>query len=147
RALTPAATERMPMTRSRLAPAVACLLLAGPLTAADEPVTVFILAGQSNMEGHGFVSADPKRNAGKGSLEYLVKDAATADRFKHLAGKNGAWAVRDDVWVHYLDRKGRLTVGFGAGEGRIGPELGFGHVVGDAYDRPVLLIKLAWGGK
>src|SRR5690606_13480155 len=28
-----------------------------------------------------------------------------------------------------------------------GPELGFGHVVGDAFDQPVLLIKLAWGGK
>src|SRR5450631_2634558 len=23
----------------------------------------------------------------------------------------------------------------------------FGHVVGDAYEEPVLLIKLAWGGK
>src|SRR3954468_24433054 len=31
-------------------------------TAAPRPVKVFILAGQSNMEGHGFVPADPKRN-------------------------------------------------------------------------------------
>jgi len=30
---------------------------------------------------------------------------------------------------------------------RIGPELGFGWVVGDAFEEPVLLIKLAWGGK
>src|SRR5262249_27066443 len=108
---------------------------------------VFILAGQSNMQGTGFVRADPKRNGGKGSLEYLVKDPATADRFKHLMGKDGTWAVRDDVWIHYLDRKGWLTVGFGVGEDRIGPELGFGFVVGDAIDEPVLLIKLAWGGK
>jgi alpha-galactosidase len=38
-------------------------------------------------------------------------------------------------------------VGFGAKEDRIGPELGFGFVIGDAYEEPVLLIKLAWGGK
>ena len=30
---------------------------------------------------------------------------------------------------------------------RIGPELGFGCVVSDAFKEPVLLIKCAWGGK
>jgi hypothetical protein len=121
--------------------------LTASASGADGPVRVFVLAGQSNMEGHGFVPADPKRNGGKGSLEHLAKDPATADRFKHLVGKDGKWAVRDDVWVHYLDRKGKLTVGFGVKEDRIGPELGFGHVVGNAYAEPVLLIKLCWGGK
>ena len=77
--------------------------LALPATAADKPVMVFILAGQSNMEGHGFIKADPKRNEGKGSLEYVARQPATADKFKHLLGKDGAWAVRDDVWIHYLD--------------------------------------------
>ena len=38
---------------------------------ATKPVRVFILTGQSNMEGHGFVAADPKRNGGKGSLEFV----------------------------------------------------------------------------
>ncbi|MFN6053948.1 MAG: sialate O-acetylesterase, partial [Planctomycetia bacterium] len=42
-----------------------------------KPVLVFILAGQSNMEGQGFIAAEPKRNGGKGSLEYLVKDTTT----------------------------------------------------------------------
>ncbi len=125
----------------------AVLVLFNPLHAADRPVKVFILAGQSNMAGTGFVKADPKHNGGKGSLEYLVKDPATAARYKHLVGKDGAWAIRDDVWIHYLDRKGRLTVGYGGGTDRIGPELGFGQVVGDAFEEPVLLIKLAWGGK
>jgi hypothetical protein len=116
-------------------------------SAAAMPVRVFVLAGQSNMEGAGFIKADPKRNEGKGSLEYLTKDKTTADKFKHLLDKKGNWAVRDDVWVHYLGRKGKLTVGYGAKEDRIGPELGFGHVIGDAYEEPVLLVKLAWGGK
>jgi len=111
-------------------------------------VKVFVLAGQSNMEGQGFIKADPKRNEGKGTLEYLTKDKLAADKFKHLLGKKeGEWAVRDDVWIHYLDRKGKLTVGYGAKEDRIGPELGFGHVIGEAMEEPVLLVKLAWGGK
>lgn len=111
------------------------------------PIKVFILAGQSNMEGHGFIPADPKRNGGKGSLETVVRDPATSGRFAHLVGNDGNWVVRDDVHIHYLDRKGKLTAGFGVQEDRIGPELGFGTVIGDAVEEPVLLIKLAWGGK
>ena len=135
------------MTRFMIVAVVAVLFTNMPLPAADKPVKVFILAGQSNMEGHGFIKADPKRNEGKGSLEYLTKDKGTADKYKHLLGKDGNWVVSDDVWIHYLDRKGKLTVGYGAKEDRIGPELGFGHVIGEAYEEPILLIKLAWGGK
>jgi alpha-galactosidase len=111
------------------------------------PVKVFVLAGQSNMVGHGFVAADPKRNGGKGSLEQLAKDPASDKKFKQLLNRDGTWRVRDDVWIHYFDRKGNLTVGYGAGTDTIGPELGFGNVVGDSIREPVLLIKLAWGGK
>ena len=51
------------------------------------------------------------------------------------------------MWIWYLGRKGKLTVGYGAKEGMIGPELGFGLVMGDCLDNQVLLIKVAWGGK
>ena len=125
-------------------------MLVGPAVAEDAstaPVKVFILAGQSNMEGHGVVAMNPQRNGGRGSLEFLVQDAASSARFAHLKGAEGEWAVRDDVWIWYLGRKGPLTVGYGAREDRIGPELGFGHVVGDACNEQVLLIKIAWGGK
>ena len=116
--------------------------------AADpKPVKVYILAGQSNMEGQGFIAADPKRNEGKGSLEYLVKQPATAAKFKPLTNDKGQWRTRDDVFITYLDRKGPLTVGYGATKEKTGPELGFGTVVGNATDEPVLLIKCAWGGK
>ncbi|MHB1035921.1 MAG: sialate O-acetylesterase [Pirellulales bacterium] len=114
---------------------------------AGKTVRVFILAGQSNMEGHGFIAADPKRNGGKGSLEFLVKDPATAGRFAPLVDAAGQWRKRDNVWIAYLDRKGPLTAGFGARPDMIGPELGFGWVMGDALDEPVLLVKCAWGGK
>ena len=130
--------------------AITVLLLPATLAADDaakSPLKVFILAGQSNMEGQGKIALDPNRNDGKGSLEYLVKDTATSSRFKHLKDADGEWALRDDVWIWYFDRKGPLTVGYGAREDRIGPELGFGWVIGDACDEQVLLIKIAWGGK
>lgn len=114
---------------------------------AGETVKVFLLAGQSNMQGHGTVAANPKANDGKGSLEWLVKNPDTAAKYKHLQNADGEWKARDDVQIWYLGRKGNLTPGYGYREGFIGPELGFGHVVGEAFDEPVLLIKLAWGGK
>ena len=142
--------NNMAINRSTLLTALALLSVVGQAAAGQAgkgPVKVFILAGQSNMEGQGKIKADPKRNEGKGSLEYLVKDPATAARFEHLVDSSGAWVVRDDVWIWYLGRKGPLTVGYGARSDRIGPELGFGHVLGDCLENQVLLIKIAWGGK
>lgn len=114
---------------------------------AKEPVKVFILAGQSNMQGHGLVAAEPARNGGKGSLRWLLRHPDSAERFRPLVDDNGQWVPREDVQIWYLGRKGNLAPGFGVREGFIGPELGFGHVAGDAFEQPVLLIKLAWGGK
>ena len=59
----------------------------------------------------------------------------------------------DDVWITYPTKAkgakhGSLTVGYGTkGEDSIGPEFGFGHTIGNATDHPVVLIKIAWGGK
>lgn len=117
------------------------------LAAEPSRVKVFVLAGQSNMQGHGYVPADPRRNGGKGSLEYVTREQPTAARFGHLKASDGKWRVRDDVWISYLERQGPLSVGFGANKDTIGPELGFGWVMGEASEQPVLLIKCAWGGK
>ncbi len=111
------------------------------------PLKVFILAGQSNMEGAGVIQLDPQRNGGKGSLESWVHDPQMAGRTDHLIDADGKWVVRNDVWIWYFDRKGGLTAGYGANETTIGPEFGFGHRIGEALDDPVLLIKTAWGGK
>ncbi len=125
------------------------------LTAAQKPVKVFILAGQSNMEGQAVVDLTGKDyNEGKGTLAILMRDPAKAPRFKHLRGADGRWTVRDDVWVRYQreDRPllaGPLALGFSVyGDvHHFGPELQFGHVVGDHFENQVLLIKTAWGGK
>jgi len=99
------------------------------------------------MEGHGFIYADPKQNGGKGSLEFLAHDPASARRYATLLNKDGKWRMRDDVFITYLNLHGPLEPGYGANPGFIGPELGFGWFMGDAYREPVLLIKCAWGGK
>src|SRR6185503_12259402 len=77
--------------------------------------------------------------------EYQAKQPATTDLFRPYR-HGDKWVERDDVWIKFLDRKGRLTVGFGS-PNCIGPELGFGAVVGGHYAEPVLLIKTAWGGR
>jgi alpha-galactosidase len=124
------------MTRS-VALTAAILLAAGPTHAADPPraIKVFVLAGQSNMEGKAKVSL----------AEYQADQPATRDLYTHWR-KDGKWVEREDVWVKFLDRKGNLTVGYGSPK-CIGPELGFGTVVGDRYPEQVLLIKAAWGGR
>ncbi len=113
------------------------MTLTGTARAGDppRPVKVFILAGQSNMEGRAKVAL----------LDYQARQPATRDLFKHLR-KDGKWVERDDVWIKYLGRAGKLTVGYGSPP-RIGPELGIGNVVGDHHAEQVLLIKRAWGGK
>jgi len=122
--------------------------------AGKSPVKVFILAGQSNMEGQSVVDLEGKDyNQGKGTLNYLMKDPAKAPLLKHLKNGQGQWTVREDVWVWFKSasglKAGPLTVGFTGYGGRhhFGPELQFGHVMGDCLDNQVLLIKTAWGGK
>jgi hypothetical protein len=113
----------------------AVLVLPAPVrTLAEAPVKVFVLAGQSNMEG----------KAPNTLLEHQATDPKTRDRFAHLR-KDGKWIVRDDVFIKFLERKGPLTVGFGS-PGRTGVELEFGAAMGNHFDEPVLLIKAAWGG-
>ncbi|MEJ6578495.1 MAG: sialate O-acetylesterase [Akkermansiaceae bacterium] len=121
----------------------------------ESPIKVFLLAGQSNMEGQGVVSMDhaDHYNGGKGNLVWSMKNSVSAGKMKHLQTRDGEWVVRDDVAISFKAkgevRKGGLTVGYTGygGSTHIGPELQFGHVVGDHFKEPVLLIKTAWGGK
>lgn len=119
------------------------------------PVRVFILAGQSNMEGQGVVDLDHPQhyNGGKGTLQRVMSDPKKAAQFSHVKDVDGNWIVRDDVFVRFKTRheikKGGLSIGFAGYPGRhhIGPEFQFGHLTGAAFEESVLLIKTAWGGK
>ena len=109
-------------------------VLSGPLFGAAGTVKVFILAGQSNMEG----------KAKNSLLEHQATDDKTKALFAHLR-KDGKWIVRDDVFIKYLSRHGGLTIGYGSPK-RTGAELEFGWAMGDHFEGPVILIKAAWGG-
>ena len=52
------------------------LLFLIPALPAQAKLKVFILAGQSNMEGAGQININPRaQNKGAGTLEFLVKHA------------------------------------------------------------------------
>ncbi|MFZ9689558.1 MAG: sialate O-acetylesterase, partial [Phycisphaerales bacterium] len=123
--------------------------------AAPPVCKVFILAGQSNMEGQGVVDLmDEHHNNGRGTLVALAADPATAPLVAPLRAADGSWRTRDDVFVRYTPegRPAKLgPLGFGftpyLDQHHFGPEVGIGWVLGDAIDEPVLLVKVAWGGK
>ena len=118
-----------------------------------KPVRIFILAGQSNMEGHAKIE----------TFDYIGDDPATVPLLQQMRGEDGQPTVCDGTWISYLtggeedNRKmaGKLTAGFGSVWGvptgklgeRIGPEFTFGLTMNAKFDEPVLIIKTAWGGK
>ena len=111
-------------------------VLSIPALAADasKSIKVFILAGQSNMEG----------KAPNQLLDHQATDPKTRGFFAHLR-KDDQWVVRDDVFIKFLDRKGPLTIGYGSPD-RTGVEFEFGCMMGDLFAEPVILVKAAWGG-
>jgi hypothetical protein len=106
-----------------------------------KPVQVFILMGQSNMVGMG-------RIAGKnGSLEYAVKEKK---KYPYLVDDAGAWLERKDVrFVRYMSGNGPLNNEWMTVKTcrTIGPEFGIGHVLGNAIDAPVMILKCCIGNR
>lgn len=113
----------------------------------NKPVKVYILSGQSNMVGQGETSP-------LGTLGTLATITQTEHKFPNL--RNGialdaaGYTIRNDVWyrgVIAAAGNDKLKVGQGASTTAIGPELGFGHVMGYYHDEPVLILKSSQGGR
>jgi len=110
---------------------------AKPMPGAKGPVKIFLLMGQSNMNGRGRIE--------------VLRDKLTKD----LPDKYPPSLVemRKDVWITGANGNGiskqmsnvRLEPGFAQFD-YFGPELAFGHAVGDHFDEPVMLIKIFGGG-
>ncbi len=130
---------------------VALSFLAANVEAQSKPLRVFILAGQSNMEGHAKVS----------TFDYIGDDPTTAPLLKAMRDEEGKPKVCEGAWISYFtgsgDKNGegfgKLTAGYGSRQkpdqenGKIGPEFTFGITMDAVFEEPVLLIKTAWGGK
>ncbi|MFK7756445.1 MAG: sialate O-acetylesterase [Flavobacteriales bacterium] len=111
----------------------------------ENKVKVFILAGQSNMQGHGTVE-DAENSTGS-LVEVIQNDS---DQNWSEIGQEDDWNTLADTWL-YFDTDGdviksNVTVGQGANSNLIGPELMFAHQLDDCIEGPVLIIKTADGG-
>lgn len=104
------------------------------------PIKVtFLGAARSNM-GHTIWDTP-------GTLTTLVKQQGL---FPYLINEDGEWAERDDVWYKGVITAGAskwLNIGCGANTKQIGPELGFGHALGNYHEEPVLIIKASQGNR
>jgi hypothetical protein len=113
--------------------------------AAAKPLKVFILAGQSNMQGHVNVS----------TFDSMAEDPKTAPILKEMRNADGTPRVCDKVWISSIgcadgdttEQTGKVTAGFGASTEEIGPEFTFGIYMEKQLKEPILIIKTSWGGK
>jgi hypothetical protein len=84
---------------------------------------------------------------GNGDLDAVAKREG---KFPYLVDGDGNWTVRNDVYFQEArlaeDGKGSPLSATSNGKS-IGPELGFGHVLGTFHDEQVLLIKTAQGNR
>lgn len=110
----------------------------------SKPLKVFILAGQSNMQGHAHVR----------TFDVIGMDPKTAPILKEMMNADGTPRVCEKAWISSIgcaeeEQVGKLTAGFGAGARgpKIGPEFTFGIYMQKLLDEPILIIKTAWGGK
>ena len=129
-------------TIRKFLPFACAAALAAPLGA--KPLKVYILAGQSNMQGH----------AHERTLSVVGLDPKTAPMLKEIQNPDGTAKVHDKIWVSSIgssesEKVGKLTVGFGPEKGgpKIGPELTFGIYMQKFVNEPIVIIKTAWGGK
>ena len=117
-------------------------LFCGNSDAAEKKLQVFILAGQSNMQGHAKIS----------TFEHIGMDPATKPMLAEMQNADGTPKVCERVWISSIgcaeaEQTGKLTAGFGASPEKIGPEFTFGLTMEKLTDAPILIIKTSWGGK
>jgi hypothetical protein len=125
--------------------AVLPVFVSGTLMAAEKPLKVYILAGQSNMQG----------SAHQSTFKAIGDDPVTSPLLSMVLDKNGDPAVCNNAWISYFTQQderdtvlqGNVKVGYGFNHECIGPEYAFGLYMEKGHDEPILIIKTAWGGK
>ncbi len=123
-------------------------------TAAPKPLKVYILAGQSNMQG----------KAGVRTIERLNMTEDSKQMYMDMNVKNGLPSAPKDVYGVYFGgdhmsrkkasplsvMKGPLRPGYEGemtSKSTFGPEYTFGIYMQKHLNEPILIVKIAWGGR
>jgi alpha-galactosidase len=100
------------------------------------------------MQGHASLS----------TLDSMADDPKTAPLLNEMLGPDGKPRVCEKVWIssvgclgdaysNLTEQKGKLTVGFGPGKEKFGPEYTSGITMEKRLGEPILIIKTSWGGR
>jgi len=132
---------------SRITLCLAVALAASFVPASAKPLKIYIMAGQSNMQGR----------ARDHTLPHMMSHPDTARMAAKMVDANGKPRPIDNVWIAAIgvkkdqtEKTGPLMMGYGydGGSGiKIGPEMGFGITMQEHLKEPILIIKTTWGGK
>lgn len=112
-------------------------------SASAEPLKVYIMTGQSNMQG----------KARPSTLPAMEKDPQSNALHDKLVDENGKPRVYEDVYLANMVKGevGPLSLAKGDESGKMkgtfGPEVAFGITMQEHVDEPILIVKIAWGGK
>jgi alpha-galactosidase len=114
--------------------------------AAGKRLKIYVLAGQSNMQG----KARPH------TIARMALSPESKDLHDKLVDSDGAPRVLENTHMVYFtgsdgkkraykldETSGKLTVF----NGSFGPEFAFGVTMDEKVDQPILIIKTAWGGR
>jgi len=137
------------MKISRLMMLTTVLTLLAAAGAVAGPLKVYIMTGQSNMQGKARVE----------TLPAMAADPVTQALHDKIVGGDGEPRVYENVHIAALSshrgqegtKNGPLTTGYGGGLGEgetaFGTELAFGITLYEHLKEPILIIKASWGGK
>lgn len=138
----------------RLFTAISAAALAGQATAGDKPLKVYIMAGQSNMQGQAQVR----------TIERLPLAGGNKEMYQDMTGGDGQPDAPKGVYGVYFtggdmkkgearpleESKGPGGPGFTENPDpsqKFGPEYTFGIYMQKHLGEPIMIIKTAWGGR
>jgi Carbohydrate esterase, sialic acid-specific acetylesterase len=133
---------------------IAALAFAGNAYAGDKPLKVYIMAGQSNMQGKAEVRTIERMKLAGGNPEMYQNMMSQDGKLIAPKGVHGVYITGGDMTKGEArpinEIKGPSKPGFVEAPEEtqtFGPEYAFGIYMQKHLNEPILIIKTAWGGR